>query len=98
MSPTGCPILDKAGIKNTNWKKGKELCLLCPEPHCVLDRNKKGYLKTTEKTVQCQKCLDMTTLSFVNGVPVSQGKYRYENGEVVHRTKDKICGVCKVIS
>ncbi len=102
MSLTGCPILDKAGVKRTGWKKGGKFCLLCSERYCMLDRNKEEDLeeiriRATEKIVQCQNCLDMATLAFVDGKPISQGKYRYENGQVVHRTKDKICGVCKVI-
>ena len=56
-----------------------------------------NLMKPAEKIVQCQKCLDMATLSLENDKFVSQGKYRYENGEVVHRSNDKICGVCKVI-
>lgn len=93
MSITGCSILDKAGIGQSDWKKGEGICLTCKEPRCFLDRN----MKITEKTVQCQKCLDIETLTLVNGNFVSQGKYWFENGQIIHKSKDKICGICKVI-
>ena len=101
---TGCRILDEAGVTAGGSLESRELCLKCPYPRCVLDRNKvKGEAEEectlTEKTVQCTGCNNLETITLKDGT-LCEARYFEERGKVYHKKLhgNEVCGVCKVFN
>ena len=46
---TGCEILDKLGISIGQGDKGREVCLSCELPECLLDKKKERGPKGDRK-------------------------------------------------